>query len=79
MALLGYLRDPRPAWKMDVAGAIRVLGPHRAMIERRRALSADEDEQATVEALDAFFEGLRQRRLANEAMLKLPPQADDAV
>jgi len=37
-----------------------------------------EDEQATVEALDVFFEGLRQRRLANEAILKLPHDADDA-
>jgi hypothetical protein len=76
MELLGYLRDPRPLRKMDVSGAIRVLGAHREIIERRRAL-AGEDDQATVEALDAFFEGLRQRRLANEAILKLPHDVDD--
>jgi hypothetical protein len=29
----------------------------------------DEDEESSVEALDAFFEGLKQRRLANEALL----------
>jgi hypothetical protein len=62
---------------MDVSGAIRVLGAHREIIERRRAL-AGEDDQATVEALDAFFEGLRQRRLANEEILKLPHDRDDA-
>lgn len=77
MELLGYLRDPRPLRKMDVSGAIRVLGAHREIIERRRAL-AGEDDQATVEALDAFFEGLRQRRLANEAILKLSHDRDDA-
>ena len=77
MELLGYLRDPRSPRKMDVSGAIRLLAPHREMMARRRALVEDDD-QATVEALDAFFEGLRQRRLANEAILQLPNDGDDA-
>jgi hypothetical protein len=34
-----------------------------------RAGPEQEDEAATLEALDAFFEGLKQRRLANEAVI----------
>lgn len=76
--LLGYLRDPRPTRRMDVTGAIRVLSAHRETVERRRAMTSEEDEQATVEALDAFFKGLRQRRLANEAIL-LEASGDDGA
>ncbi|HEY7806603.1 MAG TPA: hypothetical protein VIC34_05330 [Croceibacterium sp.] len=68
MEVLGHLRDPQPDRKMDVTAALRLLAAHRETVERHRALTEEEDEQATVEALDAFFEGLRQRRLANEAL-----------
>jgi hypothetical protein len=77
MEVVGYLRDPQPTRKMDVAAALRLLSAHRETVERQRALSAEEDEQATVEALDAFFEGLRQRRLANEALLAQPDGDDE--
>ena len=77
MELVGYLRDPAPSRKMDVAAALRLLGAHRETVERRRALTAEEDEQATLESLDAFFEGLRQRRLANEAALREQADGDD--
>jgi hypothetical protein len=70
MEVLGYLRDPAPAKKMDVPAALRLLAAHRDTVERRRALTAEEDEKATLESLDAFFEGLKQRRLANEAALR---------
>lgn len=70
MELVGYLRDPAPPRKMDVAAALRLLSAHRETVERRRAMTSDEDERATLESLDAFFEGLRQRRLANEAVLR---------
>jgi hypothetical protein len=70
MELVGYLRDPEPGRKMDVAAALRLLAAHRETVERRRALTAEEDEKATLESLDAFFEGLRQRRIANEAVLR---------
>ena len=69
MEVLGYLRNPNPAHKMDVPAALRLLAAHRATVERHRALADEEDEQAVLESLDAFFEGLRQRRLANEALL----------
>jgi hypothetical protein len=69
MELLGYLRDPRPERKMDVAAALRLLSAHREAVERERALREDDDEQAVRDSIDAFLEGMRQRRLANEAIL----------
>lgn len=69
MELLGHLRDPRPGRKMEVSAALRVLSAHRAAVERRRLMNDEEDEQAVIESIDAFLEGMRQRRLANEAIL----------
>jgi hypothetical protein len=78
MELVGYLRDPQPRRKMDVTAALRLLAAHRETVERRRALTAQDDEKATLESLDAFFEGLRQRRLANEAVLREGAPGDGA-
>lgn len=75
--LLGYLRDSEPRRKMDVAAALRLLAAHRETVERQRALAGEEDEQAVLDSLDAFFEGLRQRRLANETLLAEPDTGDD--
>ena len=69
MELLGYLREPEPQRKMDVAAALRLLAAHRDTVERRRALMEEDDEQAVRASIDAFLEGMRQRRLANEAIL----------
>lgn len=77
LEILGHLRDPAPTRKLDVAAALRLLAAHRETVERQRALESEEDEQATVEALDAFFEGLRQRRLANERLLAAPDGDDE--
>ena len=76
--LLGYLRDPVPGRKMDVAGAIRLLTMHRETVERRRAMEGDDDEEAVRESISAFLEGMRQRRLANEAVLLETRRDDDA-
>lgn len=76
MELLGYLRDPAPARKMDVAAALRLLAAHRETVERERALNEEDDEQAVRDSIDAFLEGMRQRRLANEAIL-LEADTDD--
>jgi len=78
MELLGHLRDPQPGPKVEVAAALRLLAAHRATVERQRALNDEEDEQAVRESLDAFLEGMRQRRLANEAFL-LETDADDVA
>ncbi|MBO0749119.1 MAG: hypothetical protein J2O44_01635 [Porphyrobacter sp.] len=76
--VLGHLRDPQPERKMDVAAAARLLAAHRATVERERALESEEDEQAVLDSIDAFLEGMRQRRLANEALLNEAKPADVA-
>jgi hypothetical protein len=67
--LLGYLRDPAPRRKMDVAGALRLLAAHRETVERRRALEGEEDEQAVLESIDRFIDEMRVRRAANTAII----------
>ena len=77
MELLGYLRDPQPKRKMDVTAALRLLSAHRETVERRRMLTAEDDEQATLDSIDRFFEDMRQRRLANTAILLEAETGDD--
>lgn len=77
MELLGYLRDPAPERKMDVAAALRLLAAHRETVERERALREEDDEQAVRDSIDAFLEGMRQRRLANAAILLEAEPCDD--
>lgn len=76
MELLGYLRDPRPGRKMDVASALRLLAAHRETVARERRLNEDDDEQAVLESIDAFIEDMRQRRAANTAILIEADMAD---
>jgi hypothetical protein len=78
MELLGYLRDPQPQRKMDVAAALRLLSAHRETVERERALREDDDEQAVLDSIDAFLEDMRQRRLANAAILIEAESGDGA-
>jgi hypothetical protein len=75
MELLGYLRDPHPQRKMDVAAALRLLAAHRETVERRRALVAEE---ALLESIDRFIDDMRERRAANSAILIEPGADDDA-
>jgi hypothetical protein len=75
--LLGHLRNPDPSRKMEVGAAVRLLNAHRATVERERALEGEEDEQAVLDSIDSFLEGIRQRRLANAA-LAIEAQASDA-
>jgi hypothetical protein len=76
MEVLGYLRDTQPARKMDVASALRLLAAHRETVARERALREDDDEQAVLDSIDQFIEDMRQRRLANGAIL-LEARRDD--
>lgn len=73
MELLGYLRDPQPARKMDVAAALRLLAAHRDTVERGRALAAEEDEQAVLDSIDRFIDDMRERRAANAAPMAEEP------
>lgn len=69
MDLLGYLRDPRPERKIDVAAALRLLAAHRETVERERALREEDDDEAVKASIVTFLERMRQRRLANEKIL----------
>jgi len=64
----------------------RALKPGHPLYERiaaeavaRYRAEEEEDEGATVEALDAFFEDLKQRRLANEKVLAEMAAEDEAA
>lgn len=67
--LLGYLRDPQPTRRMDVASALRLLAAHRETVVRERALREDEDEEAVLASIDRFIDEMRARREANAALL----------
>ena len=69
LELLGYLRDRQPRHKMDVSGALRLLAAHRETVLRERALRVEDDEEAVLESIDRFLEDMRERRLANAALL----------
>lgn len=64
MEVLGYLRDPDPARKMDVANALRLLAAHRDTVARERASQGEDDEQAVLDSIDALIDEMRQRSLA---------------
>ena len=78
MELLGYLRDPDPKRKMEVAAALRLLAAHRQTVERERALREDDDEQAVLDSIDRFLDDMIERRAANAATLA-ETEADDDV
>ena len=78
MELLGYFRSPQPDRKIDVTAALRLLTAHRETVARERALREDDDEQAVLDSIDSFIEDMRQRRLANQAIL-IEAQNDDGA
>ena len=70
MEVLGYLRDPEPKHKMDVASALRLLAAHRETVARERAFrEEEEDEQAVFDRIDTFIDDMRNRRAANALIL----------
>lgn len=71
----GESRDPGSV-RHDNVAAIRLLAQHRANAERGRALRDNDDEQATLDSIDALFRDMRERRAANAAIL-LTDQSED--
>ena len=69
MELLGYLRDPKPEYKMDVANALRVLERHRHLVAQQRALEDYRDEAEVLASIDDMIDEMRQRSAANGALL----------
>ncbi len=69
MDLLGYLRNPAPERKMDVANAIRLLAHHRQFVAQQRAANDDRSEQEVLDSIDAMIDDMRARAAANAALL----------
>lgn len=69
MELLGYLRDPDPGYKMDVANALRVLDRHRHLVAQQRALEDNRDEAEVLASIDAMIDEMRARSASNDALL----------
>ena len=72
MEVLGYLRDPQPTHKMDVANALRLLDRHRHLVAQQRALEDDRDEAEVLASIDAMIDQMRQRSAANSLLLAAP-------
>jgi hypothetical protein len=77
MELLGYLRNPSPEHKMDVANAIRLLTLHRQTVAQQRAQHDDRSEQEVLDSIDAMIDEMRQRSAANSALLDEPDDGDE--
>lgn len=65
---------------IDARSLARLKKQWRAEWERERMLQEDEEEQETLDSIDRFLEDMRERRLANEAILAevLPEDEDEA-
>ncbi|WP_341711578.1 hypothetical protein [Erythrobacter sp.] len=61
MEVLGYLRDPAPARKMDVAVALRLLAAHKETIAKERAQRANVSAAQVRETIERKVEELRQK------------------
>ena len=69
MEVLGYLRDPDPQRKYDVANALRLLAAHRQTVASVRADDGEETEQEVLESLDRFIGEMREKSIANTAAI----------
>lgn len=72
MEVLGYLRDPAPGHKLDVANAVRVLTLHRQTMASQRAQEDDMSEQEVLDSINAMIDEMRDRASANSALLATP-------
>ena len=77
MEALGFLRDPSPDRKFDIANALRLLAAHKASIDKARAAAPDdEDDQEVFDSIDRMIDEMRERSLADDAPLALPESGD---
>lgn len=81
MEVLGCLRNPDPARKMDIANALRLLAAHRQTVAKVRADEGGESEQEVLDSIDRFIDEMRERAIANIAVIAenigLSPADDD--
>lgn len=78
METLAHLRQPDPARKIDVGGAIRLLTLHREEVAHQRALVDHRDEQEVLDSIDAMLDEMRERAAANAAILAADAPHEEA-
>lgn len=61
MEVLGYLRDPNPERKMDVANALRLLTAHKETIASERAVRTNVSAAEIRDSIDRKVEEIRLR------------------
>lgn len=66
MEVLGYLRDPAPQRKMDVAAALRLLAAHKETVSKERAHRANVSAAQVREAIERKVDELRQKVAGRE-------------
>ncbi len=69
MEVLGYLRDSNPAFKMDVANALRLLSAHRETVAREKARRRKRDKASVLASLNAKIDKMRERKEAAARLL----------
>ena len=67
MEVLGFLRDPDPTRKMDVANALRLLAAHKEAIAKERAVRTNVSAAEVRASIDRKVEALRQQVSAERA------------
>lgn len=67
MEVLGYLRDPSPERKMDVANALRLLAAHKDTIASERAVRTNISAAEVRASIDRKVEALRQQVSSDRA------------
>jgi len=72
MELLGYLRNPDPSRKMDVANCLRLLIQHRQTVARERAQEDNRSEREVLDSIDAFIDRMRENAAVNARLLAAP-------
>ncbi len=74
LEVLGYLRDPEPAHKMDVGSALRLLAVHRETVAKERARRTERSEESILNTLNEKIERLKQQ----DERARRKPSADGA-
>ena len=61
MEVLGYLRDPKPDHKMDVANALRLLAAHKETFAKQQAVRANVTAAEVRASIDRKIAAMRER------------------
>ena len=74
MEVLGYLRDPAPAHKMDVTAALRLLAAHKETIAQERAVRANVSAAEVRASIERKVDELRRKVAGREIRPEGAPQ-----